>query len=64
MSDGLLTISLLVVAGIVCLVLMRMVAARRVQARQARLKEHLDRTPPERKGRRLPPLRPAWVNPP
>jgi hypothetical protein len=42
MSDGLMTISLLVTAGIVCVVLLRMVAAHRVQMRSARLKEHLD----------------------
>jgi hypothetical protein len=42
MSDGLVTISLLVVAGVICVVLLRIVAARRVQARDARLREHLD----------------------
>ena len=42
MSDGLTTISLLVAAGIVCLVLLRIVAVRQGQAREARLRAHLD----------------------
>jgi hypothetical protein len=42
MSDVLLIASFMVVAGVVGVTLVRSLAARRVQARQDRLKEHLD----------------------
>lgn len=56
MSDGLLMISLLLCAGIASVVLLRMVAVRMTQAREARLREHLDwvNPAPRTRGRRSP----------